>query len=63
MLYSAQCIEWRFISKRAPHFGGLREAAVKSMKFHFKRVVNNTKQIFEELTILAQIESRLTAAH
>ena len=33
---------------------------MKSMKFHFKRVVGNTKLTFEELTtILAQIESCL----
>ena len=40
---SAQNIEWKFIP---PHFGGLREAAVKSMKFHLKRVVANTKVYF-----------------
>ena len=59
---SAQCIEWRFIPERAPHFGGLWEAAVKSMKFHFKRIVSNTKLTFEELTtILTQIESCLNS--
>ena len=57
---STRCIEWRFIPERAPHFGGLWEAAVKSMKFHFKRIVGNTKLTFEELTtILTQIESCL----
>ena len=59
---SSQSIEWRFIPERAPHFGGLWEAAVKSMKFHFKRIVGNTKLTFEELTtILAQIESCLNS--
>ena len=59
---SAQCIKWRFIPEHAPHFGGLWEAAVKSMKFHFKRIVGTTKLTFEELTtILAQIESCLNS--
>ena len=59
---SAQCIEWRFIPECAPHFGGLWEAAVKSMKFHFKWIIGTTKLTFEELTtILAQIESCLNS--
>ena len=59
---AAQSIDWRFIPECAPHFGGLWEAAVKSMKFHFKRVVADTKLTFEELTtILAQIESCLNS--
>jgi hypothetical protein len=44
---SAQCIEWKLIPERAPHFGGLWEAAVQSMKFHFKQIVSNIKLIFE----------------
>ena len=53
---SAQNIEWKFIPERAPHFGGLWEAAVKSMKFHLKRVIANTKFTFEEFTtILTQV--------
>ena len=32
------------------YFGRLRGAAVKSMKFHFKRVVGDFKLNFEELT-------------
>ena len=42
-----QSIEWRFIPERAPHFGGLWEAAVKSMKFHFKQVVGDINLTFE----------------
>lgn len=31
--------EWTFMTPAAPHQGGIYEAAVKSMKFHLKRVV------------------------
>ena len=59
---STQNIDWKFIPERAPHFGGLWEAAVKSMKFHFKRVIADTKLTFEELmTVLTQIESCLNS--
>ena len=59
---STHGIEWKFIPQRSPHFGGLWEAAVKSMKFHFKRVVGDVKLTFEELmTVLCQIESCLNS--
>ncbi len=46
-------IQWKFIPERAPHFGGIWEAAVKSMKLQLT---------FEELyTILSQIESCLNS--
>ena len=60
---SNQGIDWHFIPERAPHFGGLWEAAVKSFKTHLTRIVGNSKLDFEEMsTILAQIEACLTAA-
>ena len=59
---SPQNIQWKFIPERAPHFGGLWEATVKSMKFHFKRVIGDIKLNFEELmTVLTQIESCLNS--
>ena len=59
---SIQGIKWHFIPERAPHFGGLWEAAVKSFKTHLKRVVGNSKLDFEEMsTVLAQIEACLNS--
>ena len=55
-------MQWRFIPERAPHFGGLWEAAVKSFKTHLRRVVGNVKLTFEELTtVLTQIEACLNS--
>ena len=55
---SSQRIVWHFNPERAPHFGGLWEAAVKSMKYHLKRVVGEQKFTFEEFnTLLCQVEA------
>ena len=59
---SNQHIKWKFIPEHAPHFGGLCEAAVKSMKIHLRRVVSTHKLTFEEFTtILMQIKSCLNS--
>ncbi|GFV76002.1 DUF5641 domain-containing protein [Trichonephila clavipes] len=50
-------IEWHTILPLSPHFGGLWEAGVKSVKFHLKRVVGSINLTFEEFyTLLTQIE-------
>ena len=50
------------IPERAPHFGGLWEAAVKAAKFHLKRVVGETRLNFEEMTTIStQIEACLNS--
>lgn len=53
-------ISWNFIPPRAPHFGGLWEAAVKSFKHHFTRIVGDTLLTFEQLeTYTIEIEAIL----
>lgn len=51
-------IEWKFSPPAAPHFNGLAEAAVKSIKYHLKRVIGSTLLTYEEMsTLLCQIEA------
>ncbi|XP_035230220.1 uncharacterized protein LOC118202177 [Stegodyphus dumicola] len=55
-------MEWHFIPPASPHFGGILEAAIKSTKYHCKRVIGETLLTFEELTtLLAQIEALLNS--
>lgn len=59
---STQGIQWDFIPEHAPHFGGLWESAVKSLKTHLCRIVGNSRLNFEELTtVLSQIEACLNS--
>lgn len=54
--------EWHFIPPRAPNFGGLWEAAVKSTKHHLKRAIGEMTLTYEEMsTLLAQIEACLNS--
>lgn len=53
---------WHFNPPGAPHFGGLWEAGVKSVKYHLKRVVGDLHLTYDEFeTILCQIESILNS--
>ncbi|GFX78892.1 integrase catalytic domain-containing protein [Trichonephila clavipes] len=55
-------IEWHFSPPVSPHFGGLWEAGVKSIKYHLKRVIGNTNLTFEEFsTLLTQVETILNS--
>ncbi|XP_070517916.1 uncharacterized protein [Cardiocondyla obscurior] len=49
--------KWHFNPPSAPHFGGKWESAVKSVKFHLRRMLKDTILTFEEMTtIIIQIE-------
>ncbi|GFX85020.1 integrase catalytic domain-containing protein [Trichonephila clavipes] len=59
---AAEGIEWKFIPARSPNFGGLWEAAIKSCKYHLKRVVNGINLTYEELlTVTVKIEGILNS--
>ncbi|GFY12252.1 integrase catalytic domain-containing protein [Trichonephila clavipes] len=59
---SAEGIEWKFIPPRAPSFGGLWEALVKSIKYHLRRVASGSNLTYEEfLTVCIQIEGILNS--
>lgn len=54
--------EWHFIPPATPHFGGLWEAGVKSIKSHLKKTIGDSILTYEELsTILIQIEAVLNS--
>ncbi|XP_018304733.1 uncharacterized protein [Mycetomoellerius zeteki] len=55
-------IQWHFIPPRAPNFGGIWEASVRSFKAHFKRVVGTTILTIDEMqTLSIQIEAILNS--
>ncbi|XP_032682074.1 uncharacterized protein LOC116849241 [Odontomachus brunneus] len=54
--------EWKFIPPSAPHFGGLWEAKVRSVKHHLRRVIGDRPLSFEEFsTWLARVEACLNS--
>lgn len=53
---------WNFSPAGAPHFNGLTEAAVKSVKTFLKKSMGNLSLAFEELsTLLCQIEASVNS--
>ena len=58
----SQRVQWHASPERAPHFGGLWEAAVKAAKRHLKRVIGTQRLDFEEFsTVSAQVEACLNS--
>ena len=54
--------DWKFIPPHGPHFGGLWEAAVQSMKYHLRRTLGAQIATYEELgTLLVEIEACLNS--
>ncbi|XP_018316662.1 uncharacterized protein [Mycetomoellerius zeteki] len=59
---ATQNIKWHFISPRLPHFGGLWEAAVKSVKRHLRITMKDLIYTFKEYyTLLVEIEGILNS--
>ncbi|GBM48217.1 hypothetical protein AVEN_72489-1 [Araneus ventricosus] len=59
---ASEGIVWHFNPPATPHFGGLWEAGVKSLKSHPKRVVGNTVLTHEEFsTLVTQVEAVLNS--
>ncbi|XP_073943812.1 uncharacterized protein isoform X2 [Choristoneura fumiferana] len=55
-------IKFLFTPAYSPHFNGLAESAVRSTKFHLKRILNLTHLTYEEMsTCLTQIEAILNS--
>ena len=53
---------WKFNPPGSPHFEGIWEACIKSVKFHLKRVIGEAMLTYEELSILlTQIEAILNS--
>ncbi|GFT27299.1 putative gag-pol protein [Trichonephila clavipes] len=57
---SKSSIDWHFIPPSSPHFGGIWESGIRSVKFHLKRVLGKTILTFEELTTLLTQNRRIT---
>lgn len=54
--------QWHFIPPSSPHFGGIWEAGVKSMKHHLRRVIGEQTLTYEEMsTFLHQTEACLNS--
>ena len=61
-LLASDGTEWSFIPPYSPHFGGIWEAGVKSVKSHMKKVIDDQLLTFEEMsTLLCQIEACLNS--
>jgi transposase InsO family protein len=55
-------IEWKFIPPRSPHFGGLWESSVKSMKNLMFKVLGQSHLTFEEMySVLTRVEACLNS--
>lgn len=59
-MLSILSVEWKFITPRSPHFGGLWGAEIKSMKHLLRHVTGDAYFTYEELvTILTRAEACL----
>jgi len=60
--FAGEKVEYHFNPPLGPHHGGLWEAAVKSMKYHLKRIMDGHHLSIEEfLTLLAKTSAALNS--
>lgn len=53
---------WHFSPPLSPHFNGLAESAIRSVKHHLRRVIGDTTLTFEEMTtVLTKVEACLNS--
>jgi hypothetical protein len=56
------CTKFNFIPARSPHFGGLWERCVQSVKHHLRRILIDASITYEEFyTLLTRIEACLNS--
>lgn len=54
--------EWTFMTPAAPHQGGIYEAAVKSMKYHLRRIIGARLMEYQHLlNLLIEVEAILNS--
>ncbi len=59
---ASNSIDWKFSPSMSPHFGGMWEAGVKTMKTLLRKHVRDHRLTFEELTtVLAEVEATLNS--
>jgi hypothetical protein len=59
---ASEGIIWNFNPTHSPHFGGLWEEGIKSVKTHLKKIIGVTPLTFEEMyTNLTQVEACLNS--
>lgn len=59
---TTQGTQWQFIAPKAPFQGGIWEAAVKSTKYHMRRLLSNEALTFEQYqTLFAKITAVLNS--
>lgn len=55
-------VQWHFIPPYSPHFGGLWESNIKSMKSHLYKILQTSSLVYEEFqTVIIQIEAVLNS--
>lgn len=59
---AARGTNWHFSPPLSPHFNGLAESAIRSVKHHVRRIIGDTTLTFEEMsTVLSKIEACLNS--